>query len=187
MPDPELLQTLDYILNRSDEASIEVLTEAVVRRKRDLSVFNAMGGIPDPQRMAREITEKINTGIGGGIDSMRNSVREMIIRIIKEHAPELSASQVDELCRAWLPGSESVKKGELPNDMLISMIEQFISFSRGTMDEAVDQNLRDELGAWPERYWNVFPQIIRQIISDLLKEKISDKEFNSKLKQILKN
>ena len=182
MADPELVQTLDYILNRCDAASIEVLAEAVVRRRRNLSVFNVVGGIPDPEELAKEISEKINAGTGGGIEAMRNSVREMAIRIIREHAPELSDSQIDELCQAWVGGGESEKEGALPNDALLSMIEQFVSFSRGEMRKSVDEGLRKEMGAWPERYWNAFPSVIRQIITDFLKDRISEKDFKSKVK-----
>jgi hypothetical protein len=179
MADTRLLQALDYILNDSDASTIEALSEAVVRRRRDLSVFNAMGGLGDPQGMAKELTERINSGVGGGIENMRKSIREMIVRIIREHAPELSDSQVDELCRAWLPEPEGEKN--VPRDMLQSMIEQFISFSRGTMNTSVDKNLRDEIGAWPERYWKIFPPVIRQTITDLLKDKISEEDFNSRI------
>jgi len=180
MTDPGLLQALDYILNHSDAASIEALSEAVSRRRRDLSVFNAMGGLGDPQEMTKKLTERINAGLGGGIENMRNSIREMIVRIIKEHAPELSDSQADELCRAWLPGEEIEKK--VPNDILLSMIDQFISFSSGTMNKSVDKSLRDEMGSWPERYWKIFPPVIRQIITDFLKDKITEADFNSRIK-----
>ncbi|MCL2758778.1 MAG: hypothetical protein FWD22_01030, partial [Treponema sp.] len=81
MTDPGLLQALDYILNQSNEATIEALSEAVVRRRRDLTLFNAIGSMPDPQRMAKDITEKINTGIGGGMESMRKSVQLMMVKI----------------------------------------------------------------------------------------------------------
>jgi len=183
MTDPELFQALDYILNRSDAASIEALAEAVVRRRRNLSVFNVTGGSPDPQRMAKQVTERINAGIGGGIEGMRNSIREMIIRMIREYAPELSDSQVEELCEAWLPETGIEKKGKnLPSEMLLSMIEQFVSFSHGTMNESADKSLREEMGAWPERYWNAFPPVVRQIVSDYLKDKINKAEFNSKIK-----
>ena len=185
MADPELLQALDYILNRSNEAAIEVLAEAVVRRKRNLSVFNAMGGMPDPQGMAKQITQRINAGIEGGIESMRQSIREMIVNIIREQAPELTDSQIDELCEAWIPNAESEKKASVPNDMLLSMIDQFLSFSQGTMQESVDNKLREEMGAWPERYWNVFPPVVQQTISDYLKDKISKADFNSRLKLTL--
>jgi len=182
MADPELVQTLDYILNRCDASSIEVLAEAVVRRRRDLSVFHAMGGgIGDPGQMVKEITEKINTGIGSGMEGMRKSIQEMIVKILREHAPELTNSQINELCQAWLPDVVSETKSPLPPDVLLSMIEQFISFSHGEMKESVDKNLRKEMGAWPQRYWSAFPPVIRQIITDFLKNKTSEKEFKSKV------
>jgi len=65
--------------------------------------------------------------------------------------------------------------------MLASMIEQFISFSRGTMRSSVDKSLRDEMGAWPQKYWDAFPPLIRSIITDFLKDKITEKDFNAKI------
>ncbi|MDR2478649.1 MAG: hypothetical protein LBD48_04970 [Treponema sp.] len=187
MTNPELIQALDYILNRSDEASIEALAEAVVRRRRDIALFGAVD-IPDPRRMAKDLSGQMTAGIGSGIEGVKRSVREMAVRIIKEEAPELNDEQVEELCRAWIPqraatetGADSGPARALPRDVLVSMIEQFISFSQGTMKEAVDKNLRDEIGAWPERYWNAFPPVIRLTISDFLKNKIDEKEFNSKV------
>ena len=183
MAAPELVKTLNYILNRCDAASIDVLAEAVVRRRRDLHVFEALGGIPDPDRMAKEATEKINAGITSGIEGMKNSVREMIVRIIKEHEPGLSESQIDELCNAWIPTAENTgKKDTLPNDVILSMVEQFISFSNGTMPESVDKKLRQEMETWPQRYWDAFPPVVRQIITDYLKDRITEKEFKSKIK-----
>jgi len=181
MADDRLLQALDYILNYSDESSIEVLAEAVVRRRRNISVFGAIGGMPDPQKMAKELTEKINAGIGGGIDGMRKSIRKMIIKIVRENAPELTDSQIDELCQAWLPDPGIQKKEALPRDLLLSMIEQFVSFSRGSMQKSVDENMRKEMGAWPERYWKAFPPVVRRLITDLLKDKISEKDFKTKI------
>jgi len=181
MADERLLQALDYILNYSDESSIEVLAEAVVRRRRNISVFGAIGGMPDPQKMAKELTDKIDAGIGGGIEGMRKSIQEMIIRIVREHAPELTDSQVDELCQAWLPDPGGQKKEALPHDVLLSMIEQFVSFSRGSMQKSVDEGMRKEMGAWPERYWKAFPPVVRQLITDLLKDKISEKDFKTKI------
>jgi len=181
MADPGLLNALDYILNKSDEASIEVLAEAIVRRRRNISLFGAVGSMPDPQKMAKELTARIDAGVGSGIEGMRKSIQEMIIRIIREHAPELTDSQIDELCQAWLPDSGGKKGEALPREVLLSMVEQFITFSSGAMQKSVDENLRSEMGAWPERYWNAFPPVVRQLISDFLKNKINEKDFKSKL------
>ncbi|MDR2729343.1 MAG: hypothetical protein LBB81_00400 [Treponema sp.] len=179
MTDPQLVQALDYILNKSDESSIEALAEAVIKRRRDLQAYGAFTSI-DPHKMAKIITEQVSTGIGGSIESLKASVREMAVRIIKENAPELSEEQVGELCRAWIPNSRTEEKS-MPGALLLSMVRQFVSFSRGGMKESVDKTLRDEMGAWPQRYWNAFPPIIRGIISDFLKEKISEDDFNKKI------
>lgn len=181
MADPGLIQALDYILNKSDASTIEVLAEAVVRRRRTMTVFNAVGGMPDPQKMADEITTKINEGLGAGIDGMRKEIRGMIYRIIHEHAPELSEKQMEELCEAWLPDAGAGDKSNLPQDMLKSMIEQFVSFSTGEMPKSVDENLRKEMGEWPERYWKAFPPVVKQIIKDYLKNQIDEKDFYTKI------
>jgi len=180
MTDSGLYQALDYILNQSNEATIEALAEAVVKRRRDLSVFNAFGNMPDPQKMAKEITGKINTGISSSIDAMRESVQTMIIKLLKEHAPELNDKQINELCQAWLPGQKD-SGSSLPPNVLLSMIDQFISFSHGEMNESVDKGLREEIGAWPQRYWNSFPSVVRQLITDYLKNKIPEKDFKMKI------
>lgn len=186
MADPELIQALDYILNQSDEASIEVLAQAVIRRRRDIALFGAFD-TPDPRRVAKALSSQITAGIGDGIEGMKRSVREMAVRIIREQAPELSDAQVEELCRAWIPQRSAAEDAEQADgqpaqrDLWAAMIEQFISFSQGTLKDSVDKGLRDELGAWPERYWNAFSPVIRLIISDYLKEKITEKEFNQKI------
>jgi hypothetical protein len=184
MADPNLVQAMDYILNRSDEASLDVLAAAVMRRQQELAMFGSPMDVPNPQRMAKEITEKINAGIGLSVEGLKKSVRDMAVRIIRQQAPELSDEQIEELSRAWIPENSGAEQGsgvKPPKDMLASMIEQFVSFSRGTMSKAEDTALRAEMGAWPERYWKIFPQVIRLIITDFLKDRITEEEYNSKI------
>jgi hypothetical protein len=182
MADPQLVQALDYILNRSDEASIEVLAEAVVRRRREIALFGNPLNIPDPQRIAEELSKNINAGIGASIETLKESIRSMAIRIIREQAPELTDEQAAELTQAWIPDKAGAT-GEKPSaDLMLSMIEQFTAFSRGTLNREIEKNLRDEMGAWPERYWNIFPPVIRLIITDFLKDRTTEDEFHSKIK-----
>ena len=182
MADSALLQALDYILNQSDETSIEVISEAVVRRKHSLTVFSALGDLVDPAKMAKEVSASLGGSTEKIIKGMKQSIKEMIVRILHEHAPELNDRQIEELCNSWLPGKENKENSaSLPSDVLLSMVEQFVSFSQGSMSESADKSLREQMGAWPQRYWKAFPQVVRQIITDYLKNKITEKDYKSKI------
>jgi hypothetical protein len=183
MPNSELVRVLDYILNRCDEKSIDAVAEAVVRRRRELTMFGGSANLPDPHRLAVDIGAQIN--IGPSIEGLRESIREMAVRIIRQEAPELSDGQVDELTRAWIPGGGEGPGSKVPPGMLESMVDQFVSFSQGTMNRAEEKGLRDEMGAWPDRYWKAFPQVIRLVIRDYLKGEMGEKEFKSKISAAL--
>jgi hypothetical protein len=185
MADPELVRVLDYILNRCDEKNIEAVAAAVVRRRRDLTMFGGAKNLPDPEKLARELVPQINTS--ATINGMKEMVRSMALRIIKQEAPELTEEQAAELTRTWIPGPKSGEEGgrELPGDLLEAMINQFVAFSLGRMGPEEDKNLRAEIGAWPERYWNAFPPVVRLIITDFLNGEFAEGEFRTKLNTAL--
>lgn len=189
MADAELVRVLDYILNRSDENTIEAIAAAVVRRKRDLSLFGS-AGLPDPKTWAHKVAADVN--VNASLDGIRNTVRNMVSEMLKREAPELSDEERDELLNTWVPleaaevgkgpgkGSKGLGK-RLPPDVLAVMVHQFVSYSRGTMHPEEDGALRKELGAWPERYWEAFPQLIRSLITDYIDGTIDEGDFSRKL------
>jgi hypothetical protein len=60
MASQELVRTLDYILNRCNERDIEAVAAAVVRRRRDISLFGSMPVAPDPRALAKELSSQLN-------------------------------------------------------------------------------------------------------------------------------
>lgn len=184
MADPELVRTLDYILNRCDEKSIEAVAAAVVRRRRELTMFGGTGSIPDPGRMAKELSSQID--MKGAMEGMRKSIQDYAVRIIRQEAPELTDGQIEELTRSWIPESPGGNPGSagrsgLSRSLLASMIEQFVSFSLGEMEPEEDTALRSEMGPWPDKYWKSFPQVIRLLITDYLKGEIKESDFNTRI------
>ena len=196
MASQELVRTLDYILNRCDEREIEAVAAAVVRRRRDIAMFGSMPVAPDPRRLAEQLTSQLN--IEGNIESLKNSVMDYAIRIIKQEAPELTDAQIEELTRNWIPasGNSSASVGggkkrggnaghsnqnEIPRGLLTSMIDQFVSFSLGRMEEEEDSALRRDIGPWPDKYWKSFPQVVRLIITDFLKGEMDENDFNTRI------
>ncbi|MCL2128957.1 MAG: hypothetical protein FWH35_01205 [Treponema sp.] len=181
MADQELAKTLDYILNRCNERDIEVVAAAVIRRRRDIAMFGSMPIAPDPRHLAEEMSSQLN--IEGTMEGMKNSVRDFTIRLLRQEVPDLSDAQIDELTRSWIPdGKASSKKADaMPRDLLSSMIDQFVSFSLGRMEEEEDHALRKEMGPWPDKYWKSFPQVIRLLITDFLKNEIDENEFDTRI------
>ena len=189
MANQELVRALDYILNRCNERDIEAVAAAVIRRRRDIAMYGSMPVAPDPHRLAEELSSQLN--IEGSIEGLKTSVRDYAIRIIRQQAPELTDAQIEELTRAWIPeakssGRQSVADSPLPGNLLASMIDQFVSFSLGRMEEEEDRALRKEMGPWPDKYWKSFPQVIRLIITDFLKGEMDETDFNTRIGLALK-
>ena len=188
MANPELVKTLDFILNRCDEQEIEIVAESVVRRRRDLTMFGGASAIPDPRRMAKEINAQFK--MEESIETLQESIRDYAIRIIRKEAPELTDAQIEELTRSWVPegkleklaqGQEGAAESAIPQDLLSSMVEQFVSFSLGQMEDKEDQALRKEMGQWPDKYWKAFPQVIRLLVTDYIKGEINETEYRQRL------
>ena len=193
MANQELVRALDFILNRCNERDIEAVAAAVVRRRRDIAMFGAMPVAPDPQSLAKELNSQLN--IEEGIEGLKNSIRDYAIRIIKQQVPDLPDEQIEELTRSWIPdkkGSSGRQTGgsspeqSVPRDILVSMIDQFVSFSLGRMEEEEDRALRKEIGPWPDRYWKSFPQVIRLLITDFLRGEMDEKDFDTRVGLALK-
>jgi hypothetical protein len=186
MASHELVNALDYILNRCNEQDIEAVAAAVIRRRRDIALYGSMPIAPDPHALAEKLNSQLN--IEGSIESLKNSVRDFAIRIIKEQAPELTDTQIEELTCAWIPEVKNSKnktsisqEQSIPRDLLTSMIDQFVSFSLGRMEEEEDYALRNEMGPWPDKYWKVFPQVVRLLITDFLKGEVTEGDFNTRI------
>ncbi|MDR0600672.1 MAG: hypothetical protein LBG84_11465 [Treponema sp.] len=197
MADSELVRVIDYILNRCDEVAIEAVAAAVVRRRRELALFGGAVKLPDPRRMAGELSGQINAA--ASMEGLRETVRDMAVRIIRREAPELKDEQIAELLAAWVPGSRNPAGGGEtppglspepsggdrpagkgpPADLLAEMIDHFTRFSTGRMTKVEDDRLRNEMGDWPDRYWNAFPGVIKLIIKDYLNGETDEKAYRS--------
>ncbi len=200
MADAELVRVLDYILNRSDENTIEAIAAAVVRRKRDLSLFGS-AGLPDPKSWARRVAADVN--VNASLEGIRGTVRNMVSEMLKREAPELSDGEREELLNAWIPSQRAGTTGAaarwtavgdanmsgsgtsgkiLPPEVLGAMVRQFVAFSQGTLDSKEDAALRKELGSWPERYWDAFPALIKSLVTEYLQGELDEASFAAKLR-----
>ncbi len=206
MADAELVKTLDYILNRCGAAEIEAVAAAVVRRKRDLSMFGD-AGVMDPARWAKKAAEDLAGSAGASLKAVRSTVRGLAAEMLRKEAPELDDDQIAELLGAWVPDpasdggrvsggaagqsagivdvdgeAPSDRPSRIPPDVLLAMAEQFVAYSSGAMAKAEESALRRELGDWPERYWRSFPGGVRAVVTEYLKGTSDQQSFLAKLR-----
>jgi hypothetical protein len=170
-----LFTIIDFILNRATEKELIAIKAALDRRtKGKLSTGKSLSD------MVTASTSKISEQMKIPMDQIRNSVKDMVVRLIKQNAPDITDQQLAILLDEWVPDStkkSQKKQSGLPPDALLTMIKQFIAFSVGQMPKEEEATLRREMHDWPEKYWNAFPESIRLRISDFLKARIDEKEF----------
>ncbi len=173
MENRELFNIVDYILNKAGERELEVIKEALKRRieRRDHSPM----GI-DINRVAHDAGSSLGKQVASSKEYIRNTVKDFVIKTIRQEAPDISDHDLNILLDQWAPdpGNERKSSGgkKLPNDVVIKMIDQLLRFSSGEMPVTEQSRLRESMPDWQENYWINFPDKIRGLITLYLKGKI---------------
>jgi hypothetical protein len=170
-----LTNILDYILNRATKKELFAIKAAIQRREN--STINPAGeSLSD---MVTSMSSTIKKQMKVPLKQIRHSVRDMVIRMIKENVPGITDEQLKTLLDEWVPEPEKKKQatGKFPPDMVLAMIQQFIAFSVNKMPASEDAKLRAEMADWPQRYWRSFPESIQTHISHYLKGTMEEKTF----------
>jgi len=175
----ELFRLVDAILNKTSEADMEVIQEAIKRREQR-SDSDRPGSI-SPERIAMQASQQISNQMSYSRDSIRGMVQKFAADIIRQNAPELSEDQIHELLDEWVPDPETQQQKEekgrqLPGDVLITMARQFISFAEGKMPPSEQAKLREEISDWHNSYWEWFPKSVREAIALYLKGIIEEED-----------
>jgi len=211
----ELMQVLDYILNRSTLRDIDALGAAVERRRKDLASETGIISL-DPERSAREMSGAVQKTINQSMDSIRVTFRTFAADLVRKEAPELTEEQMEELIDGWIPqdmklGADGsvrsssrpddpvsgvserytglARKGlvnGVPPDAMYEMICQFVSYSTGQMSLSDESSLRDAVGDWTALYWKKFPREIQELIRQFLSGAFTGAEFDSRLSGLLR-
>jgi DNA-binding PucR family transcriptional regulator len=173
----ELYSVLDYILNRASEKELEAVTAAL--KKRLEHVHGAMG--LDPSKMAKAVSDNINEQVQSSIEQVHKNVQGFIARLIKQEVPDIPDEHLQVLLDTWAPepGKKPVRErvSNLPPDVLLTMIRQFLSYSLGMMGITEQEKLRDEIPDWQEEYWRSFPPEVQRLISMVLKGNLDEEMF----------
>ncbi len=167
----ELFEIVDAILNKATDADVEVIIEALKRRGQR-SGSGTYRGV-DPGRLAKESAKTISSQMSYSVDGIRKMIQNFAVDVIRKEAPELSEEQISELLEAWVPDpGKGPKQPDLPPDILLTMIKQFLAYSTGTMPASEQMELEHQIPDWQRKYWEKMPSGIRSVLSLFLKGKI---------------
>lgn len=190
MADIGLQAVLGFILNQADPAEFEVILKACERRRQDMGRYARLGGM-NPSMMADKMAASINEGVASSIESLRDTVRSYVERIIREQAPEAGDEEVEALLRHYLPDPPDAKAppggtaglyaddeaDHLPPDALVMMIRDFTDYSLGLMPPSKQKELWDWLPDWQDKYWSAFPPEIKAFVKARLENRLDDEDF----------
>ena len=192
MGEEELYSVVNYILNDATTAEIEVIVAALKKR---LSGTKGPMGL-DPAKMAKSVSDNINEHIQQALGQVHQNIRGYVRELIKQEAPDIPEEHLQELVDTWTPDPQGRTKsdklgdggsaagggsGGLPPDVLLTMIKQFLSYSRGGMTVQEQQRLREEIPDWQETYWQRFPPRVKKLISKVTKGEIGEENFWDRL------
>ena len=177
-----LYSVIEFILNRASSAELEVIAEAVKRRRNP---GKGLGGI-SPRGMAENVAEKVKQQLGGMLD-VKTISRQIVTDLIRQKEPNISDRELDVLLDNWLPGTAHTRatqpagapeQGAEPErtapDELICLISQYVSARQGTLSRDEMETLPED---WQSRFWTAFPDEIRGRIREHLNGRLTEVEF----------
>ncbi|MEQ8351722.1 MAG: hypothetical protein RH862_09580 [Leptospiraceae bacterium] len=186
----ELVYVIDFILNRADPEALEAVRLALERKGAAQSprftgplggtgMTSDQGDVMDIQRIAKKYAEELQSSIDIDVPGMS---RRLVRNMIKTHEPSIPPEHLDALVEHFVPDPNRPAPGsQIPHDVLVSMLRQFVDYSIGRMKDRELKELKAASPDWVERYWNAFPDPVRKTVSDLIRGNIGEKEFWQKI------
>ncbi len=167
----ELFEIVDAIMNKATDADVEVIIEALKRRGKSAGRGTFRG--VDPGRLAKESAKALGSQMSYSVEGIRKMIQNFAVDVIRKEAPELNEEQISELLEAWVPDpGKGPEQPSLPPDVLLTMIQQFVSYSTGSMSATEQMELEHQIPDWQRKYWEKMPTGIRSVISLYVKGKI---------------
>ncbi len=147
-----------------------------LKRLLDKKNKSPVPGTVDFQKIAGKVAKQIHSQMGLTSSNLMQTAKDLVINIALQHNPDLTAQELNAIANHMVPGRKVVK---LPPDLLLTMIDQFVSYGTGRMSPGELQELPD---GWAQKYWNAFPDNIQKLISAYIKNEISEEEFSKAVK-----
>lgn len=167
------MQLLDFIVNHATTEEIKGIEMALDRRRSEVPA-----GVADLdfQKMANTMAGKLGKTLDFDIQGMS---KRLVVEMILQKYPNISDQELQSMVDQFVPG-DGVSRNEglqIPKELRISMLDQFIRFSTGRMAEQEALELKRASTDWVNRYWSAFSPRHRELLGKLLKGEIDTDDF----------
>ncbi len=173
----------EYLQNASPQETREIYELLALREKsRGSGTPNFQGLNLDVDSMARKMSKKIQEQMGITDVNIRQMAVDMVVRLARQHEPNITNGELQVLLKEMIPSQSENEGRPIPGEILRKMAYQFVKYSQGG---ATDYDSFNAPQGWVEKYWRLFPNRVRQLITAFLAGIVEDDEFIETLDYIL--
>lgn len=196
----DMMSVLDYILNHCSAKELDVIEQAVIKRKSNLGSISL-----NLNSFAKNLSTTMNDSISHTINGFQESLKDFAWDLVKKENPDLSDEETEVIVNQMIPdilasqkeskAADFLRKGEslvvdgevngFPVDAMLEMVFQFISYSNGSMAPEEERALHNAVRDWPTVYWKSFPSPLQDLIRSYLKGSVKAEVFETALTMLL--
>ncbi len=174
----------DYMKSATPEERKELNRLLKSRDKKPAADFKTQGLNMDVNQLARNMSKQINEQLGMADINIKKMARDLVVQMALQHKPDITPKELNAIVNQMVPekrDSDILKK--IPPDLLKSMIMQFIAYSTNSMSVKDQAQLPE---GWAKKYWGIFSQDIRDLITMYLKNGIDNGNFRLAIDKLIK-
>ena len=160
----------DFMKNASPD-EVRELDRMLAQRK------GRQGGAAslDPHDFARNMARDIKKQVGLTSENVRRTAVDMVVRLARQHKPDISEAELQALVREMVPGSSlGESSAAIPPEILKTMVMHYVLFRKGRMSV---EDLQGLPPGWHHRYWELFPEKVKKDINRFLRGHLEAGEF----------
>ena len=150
----EIMDILSRFLKNADPKEIQELNELIKRKKKGDMISL------DISQMAQKMASNIQSQMGLTTKQIKKMARELVATMILQYDQHISEEALYILLDQMVPMEPPNTGKNMPPEMLMEMVDHFISYSFGRMSETYQSNLPKD---WPQKYWENFPVDIQKL------------------------
>ena len=152
----EIMEILSRFLKNANPDEIRELNELIKRKKNGNMISLNIS------QQAKQMASNIQNQMGLTTKHIKKMARELVGTMILQYDQHISEKALYALLDQMVPIEPPNTGKNMPPDMLMEMVDHFISYSFGRMSEEYQSNLPED---WPQKYWENFPVDIQKLIS----------------------